>query len=607
MLRKFLKKNTIARAFQVLDQVERRKILSVAIAQTFLGFLDLLGVVLVGLIGSMAVTGIQSKEPSSSIQKVLDFLQISAFSFQLQVALLGCIAAVALIGRSLLTMFISKKILYFLSYKAASISSRLIGELLSRNISQINRRSSQETLFAVTNGVQALLLNVAGTSIGVFADVFLMILLSVGLFVFDPIMAIGTFVLFGLVAMILYFLTQRKVSKLGEQISLTSVVSNVKILEVVHAFREIYVHDRQSYYADEISKTRYKLADSNAELSFVPSISKYVIEITMVAGAILLSSVQFLLHDSDQAIATLAVFIASASRIAPAILRLQTGLIAIKSNIGVANLTLEMIDFFSPLGRRSYISTAFKCEYPGFNPSVMVNNASFTYEGNARRTVEELSLRVEPGQLIAFVGSSGAGKSTLIDLILGLRNPEEGEIFIGGLSPREALKKWPGAVSYVPQQVHISDSTILENVAFGFEFPEISLAWEALEIAQLAELVNSLPLGINTRVGENGSMLSGGERQRLGIARALYTKPKLLVLDEATSSLDSQTELHISSAIKKLRGDVTMLIVAHRLSSVVDADNVIFLRDGRIIANGDFEKVKAVVPDFEEQARLMGL
>jgi ABC-type multidrug transport system fused ATPase/permease subunit len=504
-------------------------------------------------------------------------------------------------------MFVSRKILYFMSYKSASISSRLVGELLSRNISQINRRSSQETLFAVTTGVQALLLNVAGTSIGVFADVFLMILLSIGLFVFDPIMAIATFVLFGLVAVILYFLTQRKVSKLGEQISLSSVASNVKILEVVHAFREIYVHDRQGFYANEISKNRFELADSNAELSFVPSISKYVIEITMVVGAILLSSVQFLLHDSDQAIATLAIFIASAGRIAPAILRLQTGLIAIKSNIGIANLTLEMIDFLSPLGRPSYTPTMFKCEYLDFIPSVLVKDASFTYEGNSKRTVDKLSLSVEPGQLIAFVGSSGGGKSTLIDLILGLRNPDAGEIFIGGLNPSAALKKWPGAVSYVPQQVHISDSTILENVAFGFESPEIALAWEALEIAQLADYVRALPHGINTHVGENGNLLSGGERQRLGIARALYTKPKLLVLDEATSSLDSQTELQISSAIKKLRGDVTILIVAHRLSSVVDADTVIFLRGGKILASGDFNKVKSAVPDFQEQARLMGL
>jgi ABC-type multidrug transport system fused ATPase/permease subunit len=413
--------------------------------------------------------------------------------------------------------------------------------------------------------------------------------------------------MFGLVALILYFLTQRKVSALGEQISLTSVTSNVKILEVVNAFREIYVHNRQTFYANEISKSRYKLADSNAELSFVPSISKYVIEITMVAGAVLLSSVQFLLHDSDRAIATLAIFLTSASRIAPAILRLQTGLIAIKSNVGVANLTLEMIDFFSPLGRRMYKPTTFSCDHQDFSPSILMKNTSFTYDGNSYPTVDQISLTIKPGEMIAFVGSSGAGKSTLIDLILGLRSTEEGEILIGGLDSKEALSKWPGAVSYVPQQVYVSDSTILENVAFGFENPEISLAWEALEIAQLAEFVKTLPQGIYTPVGENGSSLSGGERQRLGIARALYTRPKLLILDEATSSLDSQTELQISDAIKNLRGDVTILVVAHRLSSVVDADRVIYLREGKIIASGDFEMVKSIVPDFEEQARLMGL
>jgi ABC-type multidrug transport system fused ATPase/permease subunit len=205
------------------------------------------------------------------------------------------------------------------------------------------------------------------------------------------------------------------------------------------------------------------------------------------------------------------------------------------------------------------------------------------------------------------VGSSGAGKSTLVDLILGLRGNDTGQIFIGGLIPGEAIKKWPGAISYVPQNVFVSDSTILTNVAFGYEEICMDLAWEALEIAQLSEFVKSLPLGVHTPVGEGGNMISGGERQRLGIARALYTKPKLLILDEATSSLDAQTEVAISEAISKLRGDVTIIMIAHRLSSVKNADQVVYLQNGNIVAKGSFSDVKSAVPDFEQQASLMGL
>jgi ATP-binding cassette subfamily C protein len=599
-LKAFFAKNTIIRSFRVLDLRERRKLKLVAIAQTALGFLDLVGVAVIGLIGSIAVTGIQSKTPNPNITKILTTLNISNLTLQRQVAILGGVAAIILVGRSLLTMFISRKILYFLSYKAAS-------ELLSRNITQVKRKSSQETLYAVTTGVQALMLNVAGTAISVFADVFLLALMSFGLFAFDPLMAISTFILFGTVAILLFSLTQRRVSKMGEFISKTSVDSNIRILEVVNAFKEIYVHNLQNSYASEISQTRYRLADTNAELGFIPNISKYVIEITMVVGGILFSAIEFLLHDSDKAISTLAIFLASASRIAPAILRLQSGFIAIKSNAGVAKSTLEMIDFFSPITTVSLEVTKFSPEYIDFQPNLSIRNISFTYSESSTETIKNLSIEVSAGQQIAIVGTSGSGKSTLIDLILGLRNSDQGEISISELRPTEAIKKWPGAISYVPQQVHISDSTILANVAFGYPESDLDLAWEALEAAQLGDFVRSLSQGINAPVGENGNLLSGGERQRLGIARALYTRPRLLILDEATSSLDAQTEAAISLAIRKLRGKVTVLIVAHRLSSVIDSDKVIYIREGQVISEGSFEKVKAQVPDFDHQAKLMGL
>ena len=602
-----LSKNFIIRSFRVLDKTERRKLKLVALAQTSLGFLDLIGVAIIGLIGSIAITGMQSKTPNPNISKVLEFVNLSQMSIQLQVAIMGGIAAFILVGRTLLTMIIAKKILYFLSYKSASISSKLISELLSRNISQVNRRSSQETLFAVTNGVQALMLNVAGTAIGVFADVFLLLLMSVGLFVFDPFMAISTFVLFGGVAGILFSLTHRKVLKMGAYISEISIESNTRILEVVNAFREIYVHNLQDVYAKKISDTRYKLADKNAELGFIPNTSKYVLEITLVVGGIIFCAVEFLLHDSDRAIAILAVFIASASRIAPAVLRLQSGFIAIKSNAGVANLTLEMIDFFAPIRTRELQIKNLITVYDDFEPRVSLKKVNFSYVESSKPFIQDVSLEIEPGTQVAFVGTSGAGKSTLVDLILGLRNPDSGEVLLAGINPKDAIERWPGSVSYVPQQVHVSDSTILANVAFGYRDPDLDLAWEALEAAQLIDLVNKQKDGIFSPVGENGNLLSGGECQRLGIARALYTKPKFLILDEATSSLDAQTEVAISTAIQKLKGEVTLLIVAHRLSSILDSDKVVYLQDGKIVSMGSFNHVKSEVPDFEHQARLMGL
>jgi len=187
--------------------------------------------------------------------------------------------------------------------------------------------------------------------------------------------------------------------------------------------------------------------------------------------------------------------------------------------------------------------------------------------------------------------------------------PSKGKVEISGLSPASAISKWPGAISYVPQDVSISNKSLRENITLGFSGAEIneSALNQAIDIAQLREWIEKLPEGVNTLAGERGMKISGGQRQRLGIARALYTKPKLLVLDEATSALDGQTELDISESIQSLKGNVTVILIAHRLSTVLNADRVYYVDEGRIIASGNFEELRNKLPDFDSQARLMGI
>jgi ABC-type multidrug transport system fused ATPase/permease subunit len=193
--------------------------------------------------------------------------------------------------------------------------------------------------------------------------------------------------------------------------------------------------------------------------------------------------------------------------------------------------------------------------------------------------------------------------------LLGVLKPDKGFVSISGHPPLEAISKWPGSLAYVPQDVLIMEGNIRENVAMGY--PAVSetdnLVWEALRIAKLDQFVAELPEGLNTKVGDRGIKISGGQRQRLGIARAMFTKPKLLVFDEATSSLDGQTEFDIGQSVKALHGSVTVVMIAHRLSSVRDADKLIYMEEGEIKAIGSFEQVRKLVPDFDKQATLMGL
>ena len=248
-------------------------------------------------------------------------------------------------------------------------------------------------------------------------------------------------------------------------------------------------------------------------------------------------------------------------------------------------------------------------EHQGFVPEVKVEAISLTYPTGTRAALLNVSIDIPAGELVAVVGPSGAGKTSLVDTLLGILNPDKGEISISGLSPLECISRWPGAISYVPQEVVVINGSIAENVSLGYpskpsEFLQVR---KALEIANLVDFVELLPDGIHSQVGEYGAKLSGGQRQRLGIARAMFTNPKLLVLDEATSSLDAETEHIISSAIQSLKGSVTVILIAHRLSTVREANQVLYLSNGEVIGSGNFEEVRRLVPDFNKQAELMGL
>ena len=214
-----------------------------------------------------------------------------------------------------------------------------------------------------------------------------------------------------------------------------------------------------------------------------------------------------------------------------------------------------------------------------------------------------------PGTAYIITGESGAGKTTLVDALLGVLEPDLGKISISGYKPLEAIAKWPGAISYLPQDILISNGTIRENVTLGYPSEIVSdeLVWNALKLAKLDVFVSGLPKGLHTYVGDRGTQISGGQRQRLGIARAMLTMPKLLVLDEATSALDGETELGITEAISDLHGKVSIIMIAHRLSTIRNADVVYYMDKGLVITKGSFDEVRKLVPDFDHQAELMGL
>ncbi|CAN2170921.1 MdlB ABC-type multidrug transport system, ATPase and permease components [Candidatus Nanopelagicaceae bacterium] len=602
---------TLRRSLKLLSKNEQKRIFLVILLQIAFSILDLIAVAIVGILGSLAITGVGSRKPGNRVEMVLNFLGLQNQTLQTQAAILGIAAASLMILKTIFTVIFARKTVFFLSRRSAIISSRLVARVLSQSLVQMQQKSMQQSLFSVTNGVDIITMGILNTSIIMISDIALLIILSAGLFFVDPTIAFSTFFVFGAVGFILYKLMEVRAREIGQEQTKLAIKSNERILEVLNSFREILVRGRRGYYVDEIERIRLSLANLTAERAFMPNISKYVIEITLVIGSLCIGAVQFATNDAPRAVAVLSVFLAASTRISPAVLRLQQGAIAIRASIGSSGPTLDLIEQlerYSPI-EKIVEGSEIKISHDGFKSTVRLKEVSFSYPGSKKMAIEHASLEISEGEIIAIVGPSGAGKTTLVDILLGVISPDSGSVRISNLEPQSAVVQWPGAISYVPQDVVITNGTIRENVAMGYPqaLATDDLVYRALDTAQLKNLVQGLDLGLENYVGDRGAKLSGGQRQRLGIARALLTNPKLLVLDEATSALDGETENQISSAINKLKGSVTVILIAHRLSTVRSADRVIYMQNGKILAEGSFEEVRENVPNFDEQARLMGL
>ena len=599
----------IKRSLTVFGRKEKRKIFYVLIIQVVLAGLDLVGVVILGLLGSRVISGTANQPTGNRTAEALTLLNLIDKPLRTQVFYLGLIAFIVFSFKTACSLVLTRRSVFFLSRRAAIISSTLVAKLLSQSILVVQRDSYQKTIHTLTYGVSTIAVNILGALIYLVSDVAMLIILILGLFVIDPAISLLTILMFGSIAVLLYKFLNLKIKNLGDQQLDLTIASNEKIEEVLESYRELVVRNRRSYYSEEISSLRMKLANSMALNTFYQNLSKYLLEMTLIFGIVVISVIQFATQSASRAAAVMSIFLAASTRIGPGVMRIQQVALNLKVSTAMATPAFDLIDQLKNVKPISGSMDWDKPNYEDFTSAISVKDLSFSYPGSSKNAIDSLNLIIPEGSLTAIVGPSGSGKTTLVDLLLGILEPKFGSVLISGLEPQVAISKWPGSISYVPQNTVTVNGTIEENVLLGYKInPKYEqYVDDALEAADLTDFVNTLPLGKKTAVGEKGTKLSGGQRQRIGIARALLTKPKVLVLDEATSSLDSITESKISHAIQELKGTVTVIVIAHRLSTVKFADQVIYMSRGKVEAHGTFEELRRKVPDFDLQANLMGL
>jgi len=445
----------------------------------------------------------------------------------------------------------------------------------------------------------------------IVSEVSIVVVIALLLFLVEPEISIIALISLGIGMGLFYMLLHKTLRKMGEQLQF----SHGKVIQQVNqglgSIKEAKILCRESYFLGEYSRYLHDQFRALHYHQVVTQSPRFVIELLTVI--LIFSVVIYLLlegRDSQEVVATLSFLGIAAVRLMPSMVRITSSLASIRLRIPALNETYKGLRVY-----RELFATASSTEkdsktspFPVFSNQIELQKLDFTYEGASTPALNQLSLTIPHRKSVGFVGPSGAGKSTIVDIILGLLKADSGGVLVDGCDIHLDLDSWRRQIGYVPQSIYLIDDTIRANVAFGPSDDGDSehRVWESLALAQLDDFVRGLPQGLDTIVGETGVRFSGGQRQRIGIARALYRNPQVLILDEATSALDNETERAFVQSIQKLGGKKTVILIAHRLSTVQHCDTIYFLSSGEICASGTYDQLLRDSAEFRQMAQIEG-
>lgn len=498
----------------------------------------------------------------------------------------------------------------FIARQQTASSVTLLGAYLREPYVEHRKRTTAEILQITGNANAQVYSGYVGSILSIIGESLSIIMLMGLLAIVMPLETLIAFIYFGSAAFTIQYFLKKRNADAGFIVWSKDMESAAATLTAIDGFRENIIHGVTERSLYGYQQARIAAVNATRRKLFYFEMPKYLLEIVFIGGIALIMGVMVSTGGLSQA-AYMVVFAGACVRILPNFVR-------VIATLGTVRASAPFLDRYEHAMKELKIGPfKFLAEEPQIGnfahvhgeilaSNVTVKNLSFRYPDGDRDVLKNLNFTVPSGTSVAFVGGSGSGKTTLIDLILGLLEPAEGQVLVNGQDIRQFPQDWHERIGYVPQDVFISGKTVREEIAYGLTLNEVDeeRVWECIRLAELEDVVNSLEDGLDTKIGENGTRLSGGQRQRIGLARAFYRNPSVLILDEATSALDNETEHKITQAINRLTVGRTVFIVAHRLSTVRNVDQLLFMSQGEIVSQGTFSEVRAANEEF---ARLVEL
>lgn len=488
----------------------------------------------------------------------------------------------------------------FIFNQQIKLSRRLFSSYLFYPYTFHLQRNPAELIFYLNSEVNTAFRQVIIPMMTLTTELIIITFISIFLIIVQPLASLTSFSLIGISVSIFYKFIHKKAGILGKKRQYYNRKMIQGINEGLGGIKEIKVLRREKFFIDEFINHSLKYSNISLWITTINATPRLFLE-TIAVTSILLIVIIILIQGKniDSILPIISLFAIASFRLMPSANRILISLTSIRCHYHSVDVIYDDLELISE-NKTKNESNKSPEKILQFTDSITIKNIDYKYPNSSQYSLENISLSIPKNHSIAFIGASGAGKTTLVDIILGLLTPIQGEVLVDGNNIQNYLKDWQQKIGYIPQNIYLADDSILNNIAFGLPVEKIDKekVYLALEASQLKELIDSLPRKLETKVGDRGIRLSGGQKQRIGIARALYHNPEILVMDEATAALDNETEREFIKALDRFSGKKTIIIIAHRLTTVQKCDRIYLMEKGKIVSSGNYDQLSTSCDKF---------